>query len=313
MNNRAGVRARTREIVLETAQAARLSRQTRPSGPAPSRSREAVAPRLRRCPPAPTPSSRCCTGKSRQQAAARPELDVHIATIEGFNPDSLARTLHELRAGRRASASSRSTIRPFARRSARWRPAASKVRDHRVRHPACAARRLYRHRQPRRGAAGRLSARPFLGRGSAGKVALFAGSLSYRGHEEREMGFRHILAEEFPRLCRSSKCARCMTTARRPTRGLRRCSTAIPTWRRSTMSARGNSGIARALKERGRAALRGLHRPRGDRGHQGAAARRNARRRDRPEPPRRGARGAQCPDHMRSEAWPTRPTRRGCR
>jgi LacI family transcriptional regulator len=30
------------------------------------------------------------------------------------------------------------------------------------------------------------------------KVAMFAGSLSYRGHEEREMGFQHILAESFP-------------------------------------------------------------------------------------------------------------------
>jgi len=32
------------------------------------------------------------------------------------------------------------------------------------------------------------------------KVALFAGSLSYRGHQEREMGFRHVLGEEFPNL-----------------------------------------------------------------------------------------------------------------
>ena len=31
-------------------------------------------------------------------------------------------------------------------------------------------------------------------------MALFAGSLSYRGHEEREIGFRHILVEEFPDL-----------------------------------------------------------------------------------------------------------------
>ena len=48
--------------------------------------------------------------------------------------------------------------------------------------------------------AGRLAGH-LLGRfvpGSAGEVALFAGSLSYRGHEEREMGFRHILAEDFP-------------------------------------------------------------------------------------------------------------------
>ena len=34
----------------------------------------------------------------------------------------------------------------------------------------------------------------------AGKVAVIAGSLSYRGHEEREAGFRQILAEEFPNL-----------------------------------------------------------------------------------------------------------------
>lgn len=40
----------------------------------------------------------------------------------------------------------------------------------------------------------------FLGRSTEGKSALFAGSLSYRGHEEREMGFRRVIAEEFPRL-----------------------------------------------------------------------------------------------------------------
>ena len=39
----------------------------------------------------------------------------------------------------------------------------------------------------------------FMGR-PAGKVAMLCGNLSYRGHEEREMGFRHILAEEFPGL-----------------------------------------------------------------------------------------------------------------
>lgn len=38
----------------------------------------------------------------------------------------------------------------------------------------------------------------FLGKGQSAKVALFAGSLAYRGHQEREMGFRQILAEEFP-------------------------------------------------------------------------------------------------------------------
>jgi len=33
-----------------------------------------------------------------------------------------------------------------------------------------------------------------------GKVAMIAGSLSYRGHEEREMGFLHIMREMFPEL-----------------------------------------------------------------------------------------------------------------
>ncbi len=32
------------------------------------------------------------------------------------------------------------------------------------------------------------------------EIALFTGSLSYRGHEEREMGFRHLIAEDFPQL-----------------------------------------------------------------------------------------------------------------
>lgn len=32
------------------------------------------------------------------------------------------------------------------------------------------------------------------------KVAVFIGSLAYRGHEEREMGFRSILSEEFPEM-----------------------------------------------------------------------------------------------------------------
>ncbi len=51
-------------------------------------------------------------------------------------------------------------------------------------------------------AAGRLAGHimgRFVGPGP-GKVAVFAGSLSYRGHEEREMGFRHSLAEDFPDL-----------------------------------------------------------------------------------------------------------------
>jgi LacI family transcriptional regulator len=53
------------------------------------------------------------------------------------------------------------------------------------------------------GQAGRLAGYVtgrLLGGDTPGKVALFAGTLAYRGHQEREMGFRQILAEEFPGL-----------------------------------------------------------------------------------------------------------------
>jgi LacI family transcriptional regulator len=53
------------------------------------------------------------------------------------------------------------------------------------------------------GQAGRLAGLllgRFLGPAPQGKVALFAGTLAYRGHQEREMGFRQVLAEDFPGL-----------------------------------------------------------------------------------------------------------------
>lgn len=43
----------------------------------------------------------------------------------------------------------------------------------------------------------------FLG-GRTGHLAMVVGSRSYRGHEEREMGFRSVLSEEFPSLTVSS-------------------------------------------------------------------------------------------------------------
>lgn len=43
----------------------------------------------------------------------------------------------------------------------------------------------------------------FLG-GRTGHLAMVVGSRSYRGHEEREMGFRSVLNEEFPNLTVSS-------------------------------------------------------------------------------------------------------------
>ncbi len=51
-------------------------------------------------------------------------------------------------------------------------------------------------------AAGRTAAQligRFLG-GRSGPVAMIAGSLSYRGHEEREIGFLRVIEEQFPQL-----------------------------------------------------------------------------------------------------------------
>jgi len=53
------------------------------------------------------------------------------------------------------------------------------------------------------GQAGRLAGYMlgrFIGADNPAKVAFFAGSLSYRGHQEREMGFRQILGEDFPNI-----------------------------------------------------------------------------------------------------------------
>ena len=94
----------------------------------------------------------------------------------------------------------------------------------------------------------------FLGTSAPKKVALFAGSLSYRGHEEREMGFRHILAEEFPNLQIVE--LREMLDDRE--KAFAEASALLD--RHGDLAGiynigAGNQGIARALKQRGRFAV----------------------------------------------------------
>ena len=101
-------------------------------------------------------------------------------------------------------------------------------------------------------AAGRLAGyllKRFMPGNSVGKVALFAGSLSYRGHEEREMGFRHILAEETPDL----KIVQLREMMDEPEKAyLEACSLfdTHPDLSAIYNIGAGNTGIARALKER---------------------------------------------------------------
>ncbi len=100
--------------------------------------------------------------------------------------------------------------------------------------------------------AGRLAgwlAGRLLGRGRH-RVALFAGSLSYRGHEEREAGFRHILAEAFPDL-EIIDLTEVQDDVDRAYRAASAHLEAHPDIAAIYNIGGGNRGIARALEERG--------------------------------------------------------------
>lgn len=99
--------------------------------------------------------------------------------------------------------------------------------------------------------AGQVIAR-FQGPDPQGKVAVFAGSLSYRGHQEREMGLRQYLSEDAPNMqlleIRESQEDR--DHAYDLTRALL---DTHPDLRAIYNAGGGTSGIARALTEAGRA------------------------------------------------------------
>lgn len=136
----------------------------------------------------------------RSEAANRlSDAEVSIHRVEGFNPDALAKKVIDLSAVSGAIgliALEHPAVREAIRAAVgRGVPVVTLVSD-----ISGANRAAYVGIDNR--AAGRLAGHilgRFIGPGP-GKVALFAGSLSYRGHEEREMGFRHIIREEFPNL-----------------------------------------------------------------------------------------------------------------
>jgi LacI family transcriptional regulator len=194
LNNRAGVRQRTRGAVLETAR--RLGYFPDVAPPA----LPALAPDRVRLdfafPAGANPFIQALRTQVEAQGRLRPHLDVRVAAIEGFNPDTLAGTLLDYR-GRTRGVGVVALDHPTVREAIRTLSADG------VRVVTIASDILHVPRIAYVGidnrAAGRLAgylARRFFGSDRPGKVALFAGSLSYRGHEEREMGFRHVLAEE---------------------------------------------------------------------------------------------------------------------
>ena len=195
LNGRDGVRERTRERVLSIAGRLGYIEETVPS------TAKAVTP-VALDVVLPGGGNTFINNLATQIAEAgaqRPDVRLRIHSIEGFDPDGLARKLdsfHGASEGVGLVGLDHPVVREAIRSLAeRGMPVMTLVSD--ISHV------------PRLGyvgidnrAAGRLAGH-LLGRflrTDSGKVALFAGSLSYRGHEEREMGFRHKIAEDYPGL-----------------------------------------------------------------------------------------------------------------
>jgi LacI family transcriptional regulator len=247
LNNRNGVRSRTRDVVLEAA--GRLGYIADGPGRRPS---EAAA-RSRVDFVLPRGGNAFMAALRREielQAAARRDLDVRVLEVDGFNPQTLAASLHGLRNHTRGVGvvaldhpSVREAIRALSESGVK---VVTLVSD--ILHAPRVAYVGIDNRQ-----AGRLAGYVLgrlIGRGG-GKVALFAGSLAYRGHEEREMGFRHVLAEDFPDL-------RIVELQEmRDDRDLAYAEASALLDRHPDLAGiynigAGNEGVARALKERGR-------------------------------------------------------------
>lgn len=193
LNNRSGVKARTRDLVFEAAR--RLGYVDAASEMPVANSRI----RLDFVLPAGTNTFIAnLLGQIESQGAAHADLDVRIHSVEGFNPETLTQTLNGLQ-GRTMGVGIIALDHPSVREamrslSATGVPIVTLVSD--ISHVPRVGYIGIDNRASGR-LAGYLLGR-LLGQGGKRKIALFAGSLSYRGHEEREMGFRHVIAEEFP-------------------------------------------------------------------------------------------------------------------
>ena len=178
------------------------------------------------------------------------EVEVRVHRVDGFSPEALAASLRELQ-GTSAGIGIIALDHPLVREAIREAAAVGTPVLTLVSGIAHAPRIAYVGIDNRN--AGRLAGH-LLGRfvpGSAGEVALFAGSLSYRGHEEREMGFRHILADEFPSL-RIVELREVRDDLERSYREASRLLADRPKLRGIYNIGAGNRGIARALEEAGR-------------------------------------------------------------
>lgn len=192
LNERPGVKQRTRLIVKETA--ARLGYLALSGAQSSPLQLDFVLPEGTNA------FVQNLKAELEQQAAAIPGIQFTTHLVEGFNPDVLSDKLAQLEGvsdGVALLAFDHPAVREAMRRlSESGTKIVTMVSD--IQH---APRLGYVGVDNR--AAGRLAGYligRFLPKNMPQKIALFTGSLAYRGHEEREMGFRHVIAEEFPYL-----------------------------------------------------------------------------------------------------------------
>jgi LacI family transcriptional regulator len=195
LNNRAGVRDRTRERVLSAARALGYIDDVPPDQP-PARDVDLVF----LLPSGTNSFIDMLRLQIEGQGAARSDLHVRVERLEGFDPASVAARLRGLQgqvSGIGVVAQDHPVVQDAIRTlAAAGTPVVTIASD--IRNSPRIAYVGIDNRQAGR-LAGLLVGRLVPPQRPA-KVALFAGSLSYRGHEEREMGFRHILREEFAHL-----------------------------------------------------------------------------------------------------------------
>jgi LacI family transcriptional regulator len=247
LNERPGVRARTRERVLSAARTVGYLNDEEP----PATPQEPI-PLDFILQGGPNTFMGLLASYLEAAGAVRAgEVLVRVHMVDGFSPEALAGTLHALAPESRGVgliALDHPLVREAIREvAAKDLPVLTLVSD--IANVPSVGYVGIDNR-----AAGRLAGHllgRFMPRGP-GEVALFAGSLSYRGHEEREMGFRHMLAEDYPDLrivelrevrddlLRSYREARILLEARPGLGGIYNIGA-------------GNRGIARALEETGRA------------------------------------------------------------
>lgn len=192
INDRPGVKARTRQIVLGAAHRLGYLPDAEPDGTEP------VTVALDFVLPAGTnPFMLLLEEHLRHFGEARADIDVTVHTVDGFRPESLADRLRGL-VGRTQGVGVVAIDHPLVREA---------IRDLATGGVRVATLVSDVTHVPKTGyigidnrAAGRLAGYimgRFLPPARQHRIGLLAGSLAYRGHQEREMGFRHIVSTEF--------------------------------------------------------------------------------------------------------------------